>query len=169
MFTYLRRIGKFDEKAVAVLLGGSKKKDKKEEAPKHPKSTFKSVDPTLKLETWILKNSDLKLLYYMLKLDQNSLKFKFPTSKLDQQTWMLTLDAWELLPFCLFSLILRVELQQLSRRTYRFFSNTWTSLLLHLFDFSFSIFTFQYWKVYVILDFIILFWKYFFKFRNSIS
>ena len=75
--------------------------DKKEEAPKQPKSTFKSVDPTLKLETWILKNSGLKLLYYhILKLDQNSLKFKFPTSKLDQQTWMLNLVALELLPFC---------------------------------------------------------------------
>ena len=74
---------------LSVLLSNKRRLTKRR---KQPKSTFKSVDPTLKLETWILKNSGLKLLYYhILKLDQNSLKFKFPTSKLDQQTWMLTL------------------------------------------------------------------------------
>ena len=71
-----------------------KENDKKEEDPKQPKSTFKFVDPTLKSETWILKNSGLTYVYdNKTILDQNSLKFKFPTSKLDQQTWMLTLAA----------------------------------------------------------------------------
>ena len=58
MFTYLRRIGKFDEKLLQFY-SKDKKNDKKEEAPKQPKSTFKFVDPTLKSETWILKNSGL--------------------------------------------------------------------------------------------------------------
>ena len=107
-----------------------------EEAPKQPKSKFKSVDLTLKSETWILKNSGLKLLYYhILKLDQSSLKFKFMTSKLDQQTWILTLVAWELLPFCPFSLILLVELQQLIVKL-----TDSPQIREHLFSFIFLIF-----------------------------
>ena len=51
---------------------------------------FKSANPMLELETWILKISDLLwALLIQNNLDQKSLIFKSPTPTLDWQTWIL--------------------------------------------------------------------------------
>ena len=80
---------------------------------------------------------------------------KFQAAKVNIQVWWSNFEAGDF--GCLeFSSFLSFIFDPpswtatASRRTYRFLSNTWTSRHLHLFDFSFSIFNFQYLKVYVI-------------------